>query len=95
MGKGRPKGTPKTGGRQKGTPNKVTAPLKELIKQFAIDKWPEFLESWENMESNKDKCDTYTKVLQYLLPKMASVDVSGKVEKPTWEEELKQMSEIK
>lgn len=95
MGKGRPKGTPKTGGRQKGTPNKVTAPLKELIKQFAIDKWPEFLESWEHMESNKDKCDAYTKVLQYLLPKMASVDVSGKVEKPTWEEELKQMSEIK
>lgn len=95
MAKGRPKGTPKTGGRKKGTPNKVTAPLKELIKQFAIDKWPEFLESWENMESNKDKCDAYTKVLQYLLPKMASVDVSGKVEKPTWEEELKQMSEIK
>ncbi len=28
---GRPKGTPKTGGRQKGTPNKVTALLKEAI----------------------------------------------------------------
>lgn len=28
---GRPKGTPKTGGRQKGTPNKVTADLKGAI----------------------------------------------------------------
>jgi hypothetical protein len=29
--RGRKKGTPKTGGRQKGTPNKVTALLKEAI----------------------------------------------------------------
>lgn len=28
---GRPKGIPKTGGRQKGTPNKTTATLKEMI----------------------------------------------------------------
>ena len=28
---GRVKGTPKTGGRRKGTPNKVTAELKEMI----------------------------------------------------------------
>ena len=28
---GRPKGLPKTGGRQKGTPNKINAGLKEMI----------------------------------------------------------------
>jgi hypothetical protein len=31
MPKGRPPGQPKTGGRQKGTPNKINAPLKEMI----------------------------------------------------------------
>ena len=28
---GRPKGTPKTGGRQKGTPNKFTGELREMV----------------------------------------------------------------
>jgi len=30
----RPKGTPKTGGRQKGTQNKITADIKELAQSF-------------------------------------------------------------
>lgn len=92
MAQGRKKGSPKTGGRQKGTPNKVSAPLKELIKDFAIEKWPEFVKAWDNTESNKDKSDLYLKVVNYILPKMSSVDVSGKVEKPAWEDELKELS---
>jgi hypothetical protein len=32
---GRPKGTPKTGGRKKGTPNKISSALKEAILQAA------------------------------------------------------------
>lgn len=32
---GRPKGLPKTGGRQKGTPNKLTADLKSAILEAA------------------------------------------------------------
>lgn len=31
---GRPQGLPKTGGRQKGTPNKVTADIKEIAQSF-------------------------------------------------------------
>ncbi|WP_347467537.1 hypothetical protein [Burkholderia stagnalis] len=31
---GRPKGYPKTGGRQKGTPNKVTADVKALAREY-------------------------------------------------------------
>lgn len=31
---GRPKGLPKTGGRQKGTPNKITADIKEIAQSF-------------------------------------------------------------
>ena len=37
---GRPAGTPKTGGRQKGTPNKVTADVKALVKILRDDKAP-------------------------------------------------------
>ena len=32
---GRPKGTPKTGGREKGTPNKISSALKEAILEAA------------------------------------------------------------
>jgi hypothetical protein len=32
---GRPKGTPKTGGRKKGTPNKISSALKDAILQAA------------------------------------------------------------
>ena len=32
---GRPKGTPKTGGRKKGTPNKISSALKEAILEAA------------------------------------------------------------
>lgn len=35
MPRGRPKGTVRTGGRKKGTPNKVTAALKEMILEAA------------------------------------------------------------
>lgn len=35
MPRGKPKGATKTGGRQKGTPNKVTAALKEMILEAA------------------------------------------------------------
>lgn len=34
---GRPKGLPKTGGRVAGTPNKVTAPLREVAREYTQD----------------------------------------------------------
>lgn len=35
MPRGKPKGAPKSGGRKKGTPNKLTAQLKEMILEAA------------------------------------------------------------
>jgi hypothetical protein len=35
MSRGRPKGISKTGGRKKGTPNKITAQLKDMILEAA------------------------------------------------------------
>lgn len=35
MPRGKPKGSPKTGGRAKGTPNKMTTQLKEMILEAA------------------------------------------------------------
>lgn len=34
---GRPKGLPKTGGRQKGVGNKVESPVKKLLKDLSLD----------------------------------------------------------
>lgn len=33
----RPKGTPRTGGRQKGTPNKATAEVKSIAREYGAD----------------------------------------------------------
>jgi hypothetical protein len=45
---GRPKGTPKTGGRVKGTPNKSTAEIKELAQSYA----PEALQELARLASH-------------------------------------------
>lgn len=39
----RPKGSPKTGGRKKGTPNKVTVEVKDVCRRLVED--PEYLAS--------------------------------------------------
>ena len=37
MPAGRPKGQPRTGGRQKGTPNKATAELRDIARQYTAE----------------------------------------------------------
>jgi hypothetical protein len=46
---GRPKGTPKTGGRKKGTPNKNSMLLAETLKAFAFDPVKKLLDIFERL----------------------------------------------
>jgi len=55
-------------GRPKGSPNKVTAELRELITAFVKDNCQEFLERFNRLD-DAAFCTTYLKCAQLLLPK--------------------------
>lgn len=67
----KPKGTPKTGGRKKGTPNKVTASLREWITEL-IDNERERMQSDLQKLEPKDRLMMLEKLMQYVLPKQHS-----------------------
>ena len=66
----RPKGTPKTGGRVKGTPNKVTYSLKEWITSL-IDKQRTQIEQDLQELEPKERLQ----MMQYVIPKQAAQQV--------------------
>jgi hypothetical protein len=67
----RPKGTPKTGGRVKGTPNKTTAELKNMV-MMALDKagGVDYL-----LKQARDNPTAFLSLVKSLLPK--DVNVGG------------------
>lgn len=64
----RPKGTPKTGGRVKGTPNKVTSSLKEWISSL-IDENREQIENDLKSLEPKERLQILSRFLEYIIPK--------------------------
>lgn len=70
----RPKGTPKTGGRVKGTPNKVTYSLKEWIISL-IDKQRTQIEQDLQKLEPKERLQMIEKLMQYVIPKQAAQQV--------------------
>lgn len=70
------KGRQKTGGRKKGTPNKMTVTIREQLKK-AIEP---FLEDMENTINDivepKDKVDAIAKILPFIIPKYQSTTIN-------------------
>ena len=79
-GRGRPKGTAKTGGRAKGTPNRITSDVKGWINNL-LDKNAERLERDFLLLSPKERFFVAEKLLQYTTPKMSNttstIDLQG------------------
>ena len=66
----------KTGGRSKGTPNKVTAQVREAIAAFA-EANVEKLQTWLDAAAENDPAraaDLFVRVLEYHVPKLASTE---------------------
>ena len=76
MAGGRQKGTTKTGGRQKGSPNKVTSAVKECISKMLTDytNSETFLKDFAELEP-KERLMIAEKLMNYVVPKMQSVAV--------------------
>lgn len=88
----RQKGSPKTGGRKRGTPNRVTTDLKTWVASILDDGRDRFLDSLDQLDST-EYVRVFTNLLNYVLPKQQSVGIDAKVDnvKPMTIEEAKKI----
>lgn len=86
----RPKddGKGRIGGRAPGVPNKVTAMTKAAIQNFLDENQEEAWKAWKDIKSPKQKFEMYLKLCEFVIPKMASVELKGEVKTPDWMEKL-------
>lgn len=66
-------------GRRKGAANKVTAELRERIKDFLDGQWDRIERDFDSLEPEK-RVALFEKLLQYVLPRMASMDLEGELD---------------
>lgn len=89
------KGSPKTGGRQKGTQNKTTTVTKQVIASLLSDYNESGLmaKDFKKLEP-KDRLIIAERLMQYTLPKMQStaVDLSVSETKKTIEDTLVELA---
>ena len=81
----RPKGMPKTGGRQKGTPNKVTSSVKGWLSCL-IDKNRRQIEKDLKAVKPLERLQMLEKLMQYVVPKQNTVKAAVNFENLTDEE---------
>ncbi len=72
---GRPKGTKKTGGRQKGTPNKATSSVRSWLNNLIDNNREQIEKDLQELEP-KERLQMLEKFLQYTTPKMSNVQQS-------------------
>lgn len=65
----------KTGGRVKGTPNKLTAEVRKIISD-SLTPTLENLQNDLNSLSTKDRLDIVAKLLNFVLPKLKETDIN-------------------
>lgn len=51
---------------------KANRELKAMMRDFAIDEFDGFAEAFRTLDKNR-KCDTYVKVLKYVLPTYSAI----------------------
>ena len=66
--------------------NKITKELRDRIKDFLEGKWSQIEDDFDALES-KDRVQLFEKLLQYVLPRMASMDIEGEIDLRTLSEE--------
>lgn len=71
---GRKPGTPKTGGRQPGSQNKVTSELKQWLQKVVEDNKEQFEADLQAVEPEK-RLAVIERLLSYLVPKPQNLDI--------------------
>lgn len=65
----------KTGGREQGTPNKLTSDLRERISDFLNDNWEQVEQDFKEIEPEK-RIAMFEKLLQYTLPRLQATQLT-------------------
>ena len=86
-------GRGRLGGRKPGTPNNTTREMRELMMKFAVDNYNDFVASYMGIESQKERAEVYLKAVRYVLPQLASVELTGEEAPRTLKDELHEMAE--
>ena len=66
----------KSGGRKKGTPNRVTKGLRETIQLFVEDNFDQIKEDFEVIKPH-ERIKLYIDLMGYVIPKMKAVEISS------------------
>ena len=66
-------------GRPKGKPNRITADLREYLKQLLNDNLDQFSKDFEQLEP-KDRLIIMERLLGYILPKLSNVAINEEPE---------------
>lgn len=77
--RGKPKGLPKSGGRKKGTPNKVTADFKNRLEELGFDPIQGAIDLFEDRDTPPDikfRCIYFLAEFSFYKPKNP-LDVAG------------------
>jgi hypothetical protein len=75
----RTKGTDKTGGRAKGTPNKVTADLRAWVECLINKNLSKMEKDLKKLEP-KDRLVILERLMQYTIPKQQSISVEAQIQ---------------
>jgi hypothetical protein len=90
------KGRSKTGGKVKGSENKVKKTFKEAVSHLLESKQDEFLEWLALMDNPKDRFDILIRIAEYAHPKYSRTEHTGKDGNPieTLEVDAKKRREL-
>lgn len=85
-------GKGRQGGRQKGTPNKATTELRKRLTMFVEGRWDDFMTAYDQIADPEKKCSIMLGLLNFIAPKMASVEYKGETPVKTLSDELDELS---
>lgn len=83
------------GGRKKGTVNKTTAVMRELLKNFCEETFEEFKMTFHMIDEPKDKCKIWLDIQSFVTPKLTSVDLKDNTQGKSFSDEIQRIREEK
>lgn len=86
-------GKGRLGGRAKGTPNKATKSMRELMAKFCKENYDDFQQAYARILNPKERCEIYLKVQQFVTPRLNAVDVNTSDTDNSFKSELEKMAD--
>ena len=83
----RQKGTPKTGGRTAGTPNKISVGMKDFITKLVYKNRKQIEKDLQELQP-KERLLILEKLMQYVIPKHREVEISGELQREPTRQEM-------